>query len=75
MKEVNIPVNFFSGKYDMTVNVDLSKACLEILKAPVRGFYTFKNSAHSPLFEESEKIKRIIIADVLKENNCLADKN
>ena len=34
------------------MNVDLSKAYLEKLQAPVKGFYTFENSAHSPLFEE-----------------------
>ncbi len=72
-RKFEIPVYFFSGKYDLNVNIDLSKAYLEKLEAPVKGFYTFDNSAHSPLFEEPEKIKKILITDVLKGTNTLAD--
>jgi pimeloyl-ACP methyl ester carboxylesterase len=41
---LEIPVDFFSGKYDLTVNINLSKACLNNLSAPLKGFYTFSNS-------------------------------
>jgi len=71
---LDIPVYFFSGKYDLTVNVDLSKAYLGKLHAPVKGFYTFENSAHSPLFEEPLRVKEIIEKDVLNGKNSLADK-
>lgn len=71
--KLEIPVYFFSGKYDFTVNVNLSKSYLEKLQAPVKGFYCFENSAHSPLFEEPEKAERIIVTDVLKGTNSLAD--
>jgi len=54
-----IPVYFFSGKYDLTVNKDLSKEYRGKLEAPVKGFYTFNESAHSPMFEEQEKLKEI----------------
>lgn len=73
--KLDIPVYFFSGKYDMTVNVDLSKAYLNRLQSPLKGFYTFSNSAHSPLFEEPELSRRIIENDVLKTTNSLADKD
>ena len=72
--KLDIPIYFFSGKYDLTVNVDLSKAYLEKLQAPVKGLYTFYDSAHSPLFEEPEKVESIIITDVLLGTNTLADK-
>jgi pimeloyl-ACP methyl ester carboxylesterase len=72
--ELKIPVYFFSGKYDLTVNHDLSRAYLDQLKAPVKGFYTFENSAHSPLYEEPEKVKSIIEIDVMKITQLLADK-
>lgn len=71
--KLEIPVYFFNGKYDLTVNVNLSKAYLEKLEAPVKGFYMFENSAHSPLFEEPEKAERIILSDVLTGTNSLAD--
>ncbi len=72
--KLEIPVYFFSGKYDLTVNVDLSKAYLKDLQAPIKGFYTFEHSAHSPLFEESQRVKEIIASDVLKAQILMADK-
>ena len=71
--KLDIPIYFLSGKYDLTVNVDLSKAYYEKLQAPVKGFYTFENSSHSPLFEESQRVKEIFLSDILKEKTYLAD--
>ena len=72
---LEIPVYFFSGKYDLTVNIDLAKHYLTNLNAPLKGFYTFQHSAHSPLFEEPALVRKIIEEDVLKGKNSLADKN
>ncbi len=74
VNEVNIPVYFFHGIYDYTVSYTLAKKYLEELRAPLKGFYTFENSAHSPLFEEPENAERIYLADVLTGTNSLADK-
>jgi pimeloyl-ACP methyl ester carboxylesterase len=71
---LDVPVYFFSGKYDLTVNFNLSKAYLTKLHAPLKGFYTFRHSAHSPLFEEPERMRLIIEKDVLHNTNTLADK-
>jgi pimeloyl-ACP methyl ester carboxylesterase len=68
-----IPVYFCSGIYDYTVNYSVAREYYHHLQAPVKGFYTFANSAHSPLFEEPEKMQRILKEDVLKESNFLAD--
>lgn len=73
--KIDIPVYFFSGKYDLTVNINLSKAYLVKLDAPLKGFYTFNKSAHSPLFEEPELVRQIIEKDILSNKNSLADKN
>ena len=73
IQSVEIPVYFFSGKYDLTVNKDLSKEYLEKLQAPLKGFYTFYESAHSPIFEEPQKLKEILIKDVLNRSVILAD--
>jgi pimeloyl-ACP methyl ester carboxylesterase len=73
IQQLDIPVYFFSGKYDLTVNINLSKDYFTKLLAPVKGFYTFSNSAHSPLFEEPEKVRRIIEQDILKGKNDWAD--
>lgn len=71
--EVKVPVYFFHGIYDYTVNYTLAKDYFDRLKAPMKGFYTFAQSAHSPLFEEPEKMGQIIKKDVLTGKNNLAD--
>jgi pimeloyl-ACP methyl ester carboxylesterase len=71
--ELKLPVYFFEGKYDYTVSCILAKDYFEKLKAPIKGFYTFEKSAHSPLFEEPEKMKHILQVDVLKGLNKLSD--
>ncbi|MDD5361058.1 MAG: alpha/beta hydrolase [Ignavibacteria bacterium] len=73
--KLEIPVYFFSGKYDLTVNHDLSKAYLEKLQAPLKGFYTFSESAHSPIYEEPQRMKEIMVNDVLCGTNKNGDRN
>ncbi|KXL53435.1 short chain dehydrogenase [Anaerotignum neopropionicum] len=70
---LDVPVYFFSGKYDYTVNYKMAEDYLAELDAPIKGFYLFENSAHSPIFEEPEKIARIIKDDVLSNTNSHAD--
>lgn len=71
--ELTIPVYFFHGVFDYTVSYPLAKKYFEALQAPVKGFYTFKHSAHSPHFEEPGKMRYIIVNDVLSGKNELAD--
>ena len=70
---LEIPVYFFSGRYDLTVNKDLSKEYLKKIEAPVKGFYTFNKSAHSPMYEEPRKLNEILVKDVLNSSTTLAD--
>lgn len=72
--KLEVPVYFFSGKYDLTVNINLSKAYFEKVDAPVKRFYTFDYSAHSPIFEESERVGEIIENDVLNVGNGATQK-
>ncbi|WP_343406664.1 alpha/beta hydrolase [Candidatus Amarolinea dominans] len=71
--ELDLPVYFFEGIYDYTCSYTEAKSYFEKLKAPVKGFYTFEQSAHSPLFEEPEKMGHILQEDVLAGTNSLAD--
>ncbi len=71
---LDIPVYFFHGIYDYTVSYTLAKEYFKQLNAPVKGFYTFEQSAHSPLFEEPVRMRRILQEDVLKGLNHLAEK-
>ncbi len=57
---LDIPVLFFSGAYDYTVNRYLSEVYLEELAAPQKHFYLFDDSAHSPIFEEPQAVLAIL---------------
>lgn len=57
---LEIPVIFFSGAYDYTVNHHLSEIYLEEIQAPAKHFYLFEDSAHSPIFEEPETVLSIL---------------
>ena len=74
LPELTIPVYFLEGKYDLTCKYSVAREYFDVLKAPVKGFYTFEDSAHSPIFEEPEKVQQIMKEDVLKGTNNLADK-
>ncbi len=58
LTDFDLPVYFLVGRHDYTSNKDLSRAYFDRIDAPVKGFYLFEDSAHSPLFEEPAKGNR-----------------
>lgn len=70
---LNIPIYILHGQFDYQVSYQLAKEFSQIIKAPLVGFYTFENSAHSPCFEEAEKMCKILQDDVLQYQTNLAD--
>lgn len=66
--ELAIPTYFMHGVFDYTCSYTLAKSYFEKLSAPVKGFYQFEHSAHSPLFEEPEKMQAILREDVLSDH-------
>ena len=73
--DLALPVYFFHGQYDYTCAYPLARAYFEKLDAPLKGFYTFENSAHTPIFEEPETALAILLQDVLNETPSLADQH
>ena len=63
--EVKLPVYLLHGRFDYTCSYREAKSYFDKLKAPVKGFYTFERSAHSPMFEEPERTRLILREDVL----------
>lgn len=72
--KLDLPVYFIHGIYDYTVSYKLAKLYFETLEAPMKGFYTFEYSAHSPIFEEPPRWQRIIEEDILQGKVQFADK-
>lgn len=69
----DLPIYVLAGRHDYTTNTELSRAYFDAIEAPVKGFYLFDNSAHSPLFENPAMAKAILLNDVLGTTNALAD--
>lgn len=68
-----VPVYFFHGIFDYTCSHELAKEYFIKIEAPIKGFYTFANSAHSPIFEEPNRMNEILVNDVLNLQIELAD--
>jgi pimeloyl-ACP methyl ester carboxylesterase len=60
-----IPVYFLHGIFDYTCSYELAKEYFERIDAPDKGFYSFRHSAHSPIFEEPVECIRIIESEIL----------
>lgn len=71
--KLDVPTYFFSGVYDYTVNYEMAEGYLKQIKAPIKGFYLFQNSAHSPIFEEPNKVTQIAKDNILVNTNNMAD--
>ena len=70
---LDLPLHFFTGQYGFTANQGLARAFFDQIKSPMKGFYTFDKSPHSPLFEEPRRARRILRQDVLTQTNRRAD--
>lgn len=57
---IKIPVYVFQGIHDYQTPYVVAKDFFDQLKAPEKDFFTFQHSAHSPLFEETERFNAII---------------
>jgi hypothetical protein len=58
------------GRYDYTVNRDLSYNYYLRVKAPHKMFYTFEQSAKSSLFEEPDRFKDVLVRDILHNDRA-----
>jgi pimeloyl-ACP methyl ester carboxylesterase len=73
LTQLDLPVYFFVGRHDMTADPVLARAYFDRIVAPLKGYYTFEASAHSPLFEEPDRALDILLTDVTKGTAALAD--
>ena len=59
-QQVEIPIWFFTGEYDMTCNRDLQEQYFEEIKAPDKRFFLYEGCAHSPVYEDAKKTSEIL---------------
>jgi pimeloyl-ACP methyl ester carboxylesterase len=60
ISDFELPVYFLHGKYDYTCSYDLANEYFSKISVPLKGFYTFDNSAHSPIFEEPKRMREVL---------------
>jgi pimeloyl-ACP methyl ester carboxylesterase len=65
--EQTIPVYIFQGTHDYQTAYPIAKEYFDSLRAPLKKFYSFDNSAHSPNFEEPKKFEEILKNEILKK--------
>ncbi len=65
LPEVQCPVFFAVGRYDMTCVATLTERYYEKLKAPLKGLEWFELSGHNPCYTESEKFISFMTDTVL----------
>jgi len=58
---MRVPVYIFHGIYDKTTPYSLAKEFFQQIKAPQKEFFSFDNSAHSPIMEEPQKFNSILL--------------
>ena len=69
LPEVQIPLFFFTGRYDYQTPGTLAEEYYNFVKAPKKGFIWFEESAHLLVFEEPDKMAKELIKiseDILK---------
>ena len=65
---LDVPLYFFIGRYDYHTPYEMTKVYYDKVSAPYKEWVWFENSAHSPIFEESEKFSKEIIR-IVEEND------
>jgi pimeloyl-ACP methyl ester carboxylesterase len=58
--KISVPVHFIQGSLDAIAPLTRGKAFYEQLEAVNKSFTVFKNSAHMPQYDESEKFSTLI---------------
>jgi pimeloyl-ACP methyl ester carboxylesterase len=56
----DVPIYFTHGKYDYVTSYALALEYLDKIEAPAKDFFTFENSAHTPILEEYDKFIQTI---------------
>jgi pimeloyl-ACP methyl ester carboxylesterase len=72
LPRLDLPVYLMEGVHDYTCSYRLAVDYFRALSAPVKGFYRFEDSAHSPILEQPALAKDILRTDVLTRGNHLS---
>lgn len=66
--EFKVPVYFFTGRHDYNTPFSLTEEYFNSINAPVKEFFWFEESAHSPHLEEPGKFYHLMVKKVLADS-------
>lgn len=66
--ELEVPVYIFQGTNDYQTPYVLARQYFEKVKAPHKRFFSFSNTAHSPLYEHPKTFHRLLLSNVLPQH-------
>ena len=61
VRTLQVPIYFFTGRFDYTTPFPLIEAYLNRLEAPHKEMVWFEESAHFPFFEEPERFTEAML--------------
>lgn len=62
--KVNVPLFFCIGRHDYNTPWEVARKYYKKIEAPYKEWIWFENSAHSPIFEESDMFAEIMVSDI-----------
>ncbi|WP_281233196.1 alpha/beta fold hydrolase [Flavobacterium gelatinilyticum] len=67
LPQLKCPVYFFLGEKDLQTNFGIAKQYFEVIKAPKKKLFSFKDAGHSVLTEKPAEVQKIIIEEILEK--------
>ncbi len=65
--ELKVPIFIFQGTNDYQTPYVLARQYFDKVKAPRKQFFSFTNTAHSPLYEHPETFHQLLLTHVLRQ--------
>jgi proline iminopeptidase len=69
---IEVPVYLIAGEHDRIVFADQVEKYYNLLEAPKKQFYLFRESGHFTFFEESKRFEQLILHDVLQYDTVVS---
>jgi pimeloyl-ACP methyl ester carboxylesterase len=67
--ELEVPVYFFVGRYDVNAMASLVERYYDVLDAPYKELIWFEKSGHPPLYSEANKLVDVMVNRVLARSS------
>jgi pimeloyl-ACP methyl ester carboxylesterase len=64
--ELEVPVHFFVGRYDVNAMASLVERYYDVLDAPYKELIWFEKSGHPPLYSEASKVVDVMVNRVMQ---------